>query len=88
VAFVELLQAVASARDATAAQVALAWLLSRAPWIVPIPGTTNLHRLDENLGAAQLLLSGPELDRIEQAAGTITAHGERYPAHLEALTGH
>lgn len=88
VAFVELLQAVASAREATAAQIALAWLLARAPSIVPIPGTTKLHRLDENLAAAQITLTGPELDRIERAAGAITAHGERYPAHLEALTGH
>lgn len=86
-AFVELLQSVASAREATAAQIALAWLLARAPWIVPIPGTTKLHRLDENLGATQITLTGSELDRIERAAGTITVRGERYPEHLEALTG-
>lgn len=75
---VDLLAAIAERKHATAAQIALAWLLARKPWIVPIPGTTKLTRLEENLGAAALELSTDDLERIERAASTITVHGERY----------
>ncbi len=85
--FVDLLQRVAADRGATPAQVALAWLLSRKPWIVPIPGTTRLHRLEENLGAATLVLHGDELLRIDAALSHLPVQGERYPAHLAARTG-
>lgn len=85
--FVDLLQRVAADRGATPAQVALAWLLSRKPWIVPIPGTTRLHRLEENLGAAALVLHGDELLRIDAALSHLKVQGERYPAHLAARAG-
>lgn len=85
--FVDLLQRVAADRGATPAQVALAWLLSRKPWIVPIPGTTRLHRLEENLGAATLVLHGDELQRIDAALSHLPVQGERYPAHLAVRTG-
>lgn len=86
-AFVDLLRAVAATRDATPAQIALAWLLAQRPYIVPIPGTTKLSRLEENLGAAALELGASELDEITQAASHITAEGERYsPAQL-AMVG-
>lgn len=86
-AFVDLLRAVAAARDATPAQIALAWLLAQRPYIVPIPGTTKLSRLEENLGAAALELGASELDEITQAASHITVEGERYsPAQL-AMVG-
>lgn len=75
---VDLLAAIAERKRATAAQIALAWLLARKPWIVPIPGTTRLTRLEENLGAAALELSTGDLDAIERAAAAITVHGERY----------
>ncbi len=75
---VDLLAAIAERKRATAAQIALAWLLARKPWIVPIPGTTRLTRLEENLGAAALELSTGERDAIERAAAGITVHGERY----------
>ncbi len=75
---VDLLAAIAQRKQATAAQVALAWLLARKPWIVPIPGTTKLKRLDENLGAAALELSPDDLERIEDAAARITVYGARY----------
>ncbi len=75
---VDLLAAIAQRKQATAAQVALAWLLARKPWIVPIPGTTKLKRLDENLGAAALELSPDDLERIEDSAARITVHGARY----------
>ncbi len=84
---VELLGAIAAEKQATPAQVALAWLLSRKPWIVPIPGTTKLHRLNENLGAAALELSPGDLDRIHEALGRIKVQGDRYPAHLAARVG-
>ena len=86
-ALVDLLKSVAAEKKATPAQVALAWLLARRPWIVPIPGTTKLPRLDENLGAANLALSPDDLTRIERAATAIPVEGERYPAHLMATTG-
>jgi len=86
-ALVDLLTVVAAEKAATVAQVALAWLLAQRPWIVPIPGTTKLHRLEENLGAADVELSDAELARIEEAAAAIEVEGERYPAHLMAMTG-
>ena len=84
---VELLGSVGALHKATPAQVALAWLLSRKPWIVPIPGTTKLHRLEENLGAAELTLRAEDLAHIEQAASHIAVLGARYPEQLEKLTG-
>jgi aryl-alcohol dehydrogenase-like predicted oxidoreductase len=86
-ALVDLLRDVAAERKATPAQVALAWLLAQRPWIVPIPGTTKLSRLEENLGAANIQLTANDLTRIERAAAEIHVEGERYPAHLMATTG-
>jgi len=84
---VDLLRRIADAKAATPAQVALAWLLAQRPWIVPIPGTTKLHRLEENLAAAELRLTPADLDDIERAAAGIRVEGERYPAHLLATVG-
>jgi aryl-alcohol dehydrogenase-like predicted oxidoreductase len=81
-ALVDLLGQVAQRKGATPAQVALAWLLAQKPWIVPIPGTTKLHRLDENLGAAALQLTPEDLAGIDTAAAKITVQGARYPEHL------
>lgn len=86
-ALIDLLAGVAEQKKATPAQIALAWLLARKPWIVPIPGTTKLHRLDENLGAAAVELTSDDLREIESAASQITVQGARYPEHLERLTG-
>ncbi len=86
-AFVDLLKAVAAAKNATPAQIALAWLLSRRPCIVPIPGTTRLQRLDENLGATGLTLTDAELHEITDAAGRIEAEGERYAPAQMAMVG-
>jgi len=86
-ALVDLLKTIADRLDATPAQVALAWLLAQKPWIVPIPGTTKRHRLEENLGAAELALSAGDLDEIRRAADAITVHGARYPENLEKMTG-
>jgi aryl-alcohol dehydrogenase-like predicted oxidoreductase len=86
-ALVELLKEIAAAKQATPAQVALAWLLAQKPWIVPIPGTTKLSRLEENLGAAALVLTPQDLLDITQAASHIPVQGERYPEALEAMTG-
>ena len=83
-AVVELLGRIAATKQATAAQVALAWLLAQKPWIVPIPGTTKLHRLEENIGAAEVTLAADELDAIEAALAGIAIEGDRYPAHLQA----
>ena len=85
-ALVDLLAAIATDLQATPAQVALAWLLAQEPWIVPIPGTRKLHRLEENLGAADLELSPDALARIEDAAAEVTIQGARYPEHLEKMT--
>ncbi|EHP42705.1 aldoketo-oxidoreductase, NADP-binding protein [Cupriavidus basilensis OR16] len=82
-ALVEVLGKIAEGKDATRAQVALAWLHARKPWIVPIPGTTKLHRLEENVGAAALELSASDLSAIEAALRQITVVGDRYPAHLQ-----
>jgi aryl-alcohol dehydrogenase-like predicted oxidoreductase len=84
---VDLLGQIASGKNATPAQIALAWLLGRKPWIVPIPGTTKLHRLTENVGAANISLDHNDLRQIEEALATVTVQGDRYPAHLAALTG-
>ncbi len=86
-ALVEVLQALAAARGATPAQLALAWLLAQKPWIVPIPGTTRLHRLEENLGGAALELSAEDLKAIDAAASKIALQGARYPEHLQRLVG-
>jgi aryl-alcohol dehydrogenase-like predicted oxidoreductase len=84
---IELLKCIGALHQATPAQVALAWLLTRKPWIVPIPGTTKLQRLEENLGAAELSLSTRDLAHIEEAAAQITVLGARYPEQLEKMTG-
>ncbi|MGY2488928.1 aldo/keto reductase [Cupriavidus sp. CP313] len=86
-ALIDALGGIATARRATPAQVALAWLLAQKPWIVPIPGTTKLHRLDENLGAASVELSGDELRQIHSALDQVKVHGDRYPAALQARVG-
>jgi len=86
-ALVDLLKRIAGEKEATPAQIALAWLLAQKPWIVPIPGTTKLHRLEENLGAAGIELTADDLAEIARAADAITVEGERYPAHLLAITG-
>jgi aryl-alcohol dehydrogenase-like predicted oxidoreductase len=86
-ALVELLGRIGARKHATPAQVALAWLLAQKPWIVPIPGTRRLERLEENIGAADVELSSDDLREIEDAASQITVQGARYPEHLERLTG-
>jgi aryl-alcohol dehydrogenase-like predicted oxidoreductase len=86
-ALVDLLGAIAKRKKATPAQIALAWLLAQKPWIVPIPGTTKLHRLEENLGAAVVELTSDDLREIENAASKITVEGARYPEHLQRLVG-
>ena len=84
---VDLLARIGQRKQATPAQIALAWLLARKPWIVPIPGTTKQHRLEENLGAAALRLSPEEVREIDHAASLIPVEGARYPEHLARLTG-
>ncbi|HEY5996249.1 MAG TPA: aldo/keto reductase, partial [Candidatus Deferrimicrobiaceae bacterium] len=86
-ALVELLGQIAARTNSTPAQLALAWLLARKPWIVPIPGTTKLHRLDENIGAAAVELDPDDLKEIDAAAAKIRVQGDRYPEKLEKLTG-
>jgi aryl-alcohol dehydrogenase-like predicted oxidoreductase len=86
-ALVDLLGEIAKRKKATPAQIALAWLLAQKPWIVPIPGTTKLHRLDENIGAASIELSLDDLRDIEDAASKIKVQGARYPEKLEQMTG-
>ena len=78
-ALIELLGRIAGRKQVTPAQIALAWLLARKPWIVPIPGTTKLHRLEENLGAVALELTADDLREIEEAASKISVQGARYP---------
>ena len=85
-ALVDLLGSIAQRKHATPAQIALAWLLAQKPWIVPIPGTTKLHRLEENLGAGAAELTPDDLGEIERAASKIAVQGARYPEHLERLT--
>lgn len=84
---VTLVAQLAAEKGVTSAQIALAWLLAQEPWIVPIPGTTKLHRLEENLGAAEIALSAAELQKLNQALETIKLMGERYPAALQARVG-
>jgi aryl-alcohol dehydrogenase-like predicted oxidoreductase len=84
---VDVLGAIAAGKQVTSAQIALAWLLARKPWIVPIPGTTKLHRLEENIGAAAVVLTSADLRSIEDTIARITVEGARYPEHLERLTG-
>ena len=86
-ALVELLGQIAGRKNATPAQIALAWLLAQKPWIVPIPGTTKLHRLEENTGAADIELSADDLREIIDAVSKITVEGARYPAHLQQRVG-
>ena len=86
-AFVEWLKTFAGKKHATPAQIALAWLLAQKPWIVPIPGTTRLHRLEENLGATRIELTPDDLREIDRAASQIAVHGDRYPEHLQRLVG-
>jgi aryl-alcohol dehydrogenase-like predicted oxidoreductase len=86
-ALVDLISTIAARKQATPAQIALAWLLAQKPWIVPIPGTTKMHRMQENNGAADLELSASDLREIEDAASTVTVQGARYPENMEALTG-
>jgi aryl-alcohol dehydrogenase-like predicted oxidoreductase len=86
-AVVELLARIAKQKKATPAQIALAWLLARKPWIVPIPGTRRLERLDENIGALAVRLASDDLREIDRAASQITVQGARYPEHLERRTG-
>lgn len=85
--FVELLKKIAAKKNATPAQIALAWLLAQRPWIVPIPGTTKLHRLEENLAAAELELTPEDLAEIEKGASKIEPYGDRYPEGLNELVG-
>jgi aryl-alcohol dehydrogenase-like predicted oxidoreductase len=80
-----LLTQFAQKKKATPAQIALAWLLAQKPWIVPIPGTTKLHRLEENLGAVNITLTPQELQQIEESASQITVVGERYPEAMQRM---
>ena len=84
---VDVLTAISLAKNATNAQIAIAWILARKPWFVPIPGTTKLHRLEENLGATAITLSTADLEEIERAFGAIEVQGARYPAGLQARVG-
>jgi aryl-alcohol dehydrogenase-like predicted oxidoreductase len=86
-ALVDLLGKIAERKKATTAQIALAWLLAQKPWIAPIPGTTKLHRLEENIGAAAVELTSDDLREIDSAASKITVQGARYPENLEKMTG-
>ena len=86
-ALVDLLAVIAERKKATPAQIALAWLLAQKPWIVPIPGTTKLHRLKENVGATSLELTAHDLREIDNAASTVKVQGARYPEHPERMTG-
>jgi aryl-alcohol dehydrogenase-like predicted oxidoreductase len=86
-ALVELLHEIAASKQVTPAQIAIAWLLAQRPWIVPIPGTTKLHRLEENIGAAAVELTPDDLHEIEGAVSRVAVQGDRYPESLERLTG-
>jgi aryl-alcohol dehydrogenase-like predicted oxidoreductase len=85
-ALVELLSKIGAQKNATPAQIAIAWILAKKPWMVPIPGTTKLHRLDENIGAAAIELTPADVHEIESAASSIEVKGDRYPAELERMT--
>ena len=84
-ALVELVKQIASQKNATPAQIALAWVLEQKPWIVPIPGTTKIHRLEENLGAVNVKLSKTDLELIETALSKIEISGNRYPESSEKM---
>ncbi len=84
---IDLLGSIAEQKQATPAQIAIAWLLAQKPWIVPIPGTTKLHRLEENIGATSVELTPDDLRDIDDAAAKITVQGARYPEKLEQMTG-
>ena len=86
-AIVDMISKIAKQKGATNAQIALAWVLAQKTWIVPIPGTTKLHRLEENLGAANVTLTADDLRQIEEASSTITIEGARYPQHLQQRVG-
>jgi aryl-alcohol dehydrogenase-like predicted oxidoreductase len=86
-ALIDLLKTIAESKGATPAQIALAWLLAQKPWVVPIPGTTKLARLEENLHAATLTLTAADLRDIEVATSSVDVTGARYPVHLEQMTG-
>ena len=86
-AMVDLIGSIAQQKNATPAQIALAWLLAQKPWIVPIPGTTKLHRLTENLGGAKVVLTADDLSKIEEAASQITIQGARYPQSIAGRVG-
>jgi aryl-alcohol dehydrogenase-like predicted oxidoreductase len=86
-ALVDLLGQIAARKQATPAQIAIAWLLAQKPWIVPIPGTTKLHRLEENIGAAGVELTADDLRDIDRAVSKVTVQGARYPEHLQQLVG-
>ena len=86
-ALIDQLGKIGQRKKATPAQIALAWLLAQKPWIVPIPGTTKLHRLDENIGAVAVELTPDDLREIDSTASKITVHGARYPERLEKMTG-
>lgn len=86
-AIVDLLKTISAEKEATPAQIALAWLLAQKPWMAPIPGTTKLHRLQENIGSVDVVLTTEDLQRIEIAASKITFQGDRYPAHLMNRVG-
>jgi aryl-alcohol dehydrogenase-like predicted oxidoreductase len=86
-ALVDLLRTIGEKKNAPPAQIAIAWLLAQKPWIVPIPGTTKLHRLEENIGAAAVELTAEDLREIDRAASKITVQGARYPEHLERRVG-
>ena len=86
-ALVDRIAAIAGVKKATPAQIAIAWLLAKKPWIVPIPGTTKLHRLKENVGGADIELTADDLRDIDQALATIEVQGDRYPAHMAAMVG-
>lgn len=86
-AMIDLLTSIAAKKQATPAQIALAWLLAQKPWIVPIPGTTKLHRLEENIGAVDLVLTAEDLHEIDAAAARITVQGDRYPEAVEQMGG-
>jgi aryl-alcohol dehydrogenase-like predicted oxidoreductase len=86
-ALIDLVKSIGEQKNATPAQIALAWLLAQKPWIVPIPGTTKLSRLEENIGAAAIELTPQDLRDINNAASRIAVQGERYPESMERMTG-
>jgi aryl-alcohol dehydrogenase-like predicted oxidoreductase len=86
-AMVDVLEQIATKKKATPAQIALAWLLAQKPWIAPIPGTTKLHRLEENIGALEVKLTPDDLREMGSASSNIKVQGERYPEALQRMTG-